>query len=263
MKKILKVIAVTMGLITIGGVISGILDRREERKRGREGKSIHEPYGFYEKYLKRPFDFMLGAAALVVLSPVLLVTALLVRVKLGSPILFSQQRPGRDGKLFVLQKFRSMTDSRDENGKLLPDHDRLTAFGSFLRSASIDELPELYNILRGDMSMIGPRPLLPEYLPYYTETEKHRHDVRPGLSGLAQVSGRNRVGWEERLSYDVEYVEKITFLGDLKILLKTVQKVLKPEDVAADSETVETWLNRERSGKGTVTEMESDEENRQ
>ena len=163
----------------------------------------HKPYGPYEKYIKRPMDALLSGFALIVLSPILLVTAILVRVKLGSPVLFTQDRPGRDEKIFKLYKFRTMTDQRDDKGNLRPDADRLTKFGSRLRSTSLDELPELFNIVKGDMSIIGPRPLLVQYLPYYTETEKHRHDVRPGLSGLAQVNGRNLVKWNQRLAYDI------------------------------------------------------------
>lgn len=206
----------------------------------------HKPYGPYEKYFKRPLDFVLSAGALIVLSPVMGITAILVKKKLGSPVLFTQDRPGKDEKVFKLCKFRTMTDERDENGELLPDADRLTDFGSFLRSTSLDELPELLNILKGDMALVGPRPLLVQYLPYYTEEEKHRHDVRPGLTGLAQVNGRNLVKWDQRLAYDVRYVNKITFIGDVKIILKTIVKVLKTEDVAVDTDSVETYLDLER-----------------
>ncbi len=206
----------------------------------------HKPYGPYEKYFKRPLDFVLSAGTLIVLSPVMGVTAVLVKKKLGSPVLFTQDRPGKDEKVFKLYKFRTMTDERDENGELLPDADRLTDFGSFLRSTSLDELPELLNILKGDMALVGPRPLLVQYLPYYTEEEKHRHDVRPGLTGLAQVNGRNLVKWDQRLAYDVRYVNKITFIGDVKIILKTIVKVLKTEDVAVDTDSVETYLDLER-----------------
>lgn len=214
----------------------------------------HKPYGPYEKYIKHPLDCFLAACALVVLSPVMLITAILVRIKLGSPVLFTQERPGMIDpatgreKIFKLYKFRTMTDERDENGELLPDEVRLTNFGRTLRSTSLDELPELLNIIKGDMAVIGPRPLLVQYLPYYTETERHRHDVRPGLSGLAQVSGRNLVKWDQRLAYDVEYVNKITFLSDVKIVFKTIKKVFKREDVAVDPESVdEGYLDRIRS----------------
>ena len=208
----------------------------------------HKPYGPYEKYIKRPLDCVLSLCALALLSPVMLVTAILVRLKLGSPVLFTQDRPGKDEVVFKLYKFRTMTDTRDKNGELLPDAVRLTKFGAGLRSTSLDELPELFNIAKGDMAIIGPRPLLVQYLPYYTETEKHRHDVRPGLSGLAQVNGRNLVKWDQRLAYDIEYVNKITFLGDLKIVLQTVKKVFAREDIAVDTDTVETYLDKERGG---------------
>ena len=208
----------------------------------------HRPYGPYEKYCKRPLDALLSGTALVLLSPVMGITALLVKRKLGSPVLFRQARPGRDEKIFLLCKFRTMTDARDAEGKLLPDSERLTPFGAFLRSTSLDELPELLNILKGDMALVGPRPLLVQYLPYYTEDERHRHDVRPGLTGLAQISGRNLVQWDQRLAYDVEYVKKITFHGDLTILMKTIGKVLKRADVAVDPEADEGYLDQIRKG---------------
>ena len=195
----------------------------------------HKPYGPYEKFIKRPLDMVLSTLALIVLSPVMLITAVLVRIKLGSPVLFTQERPGRNEKIFKLYKFRTMTDKRDENGKLLPDTDRLTSFGKKLRSTSLDELPELINIAKGDMAIIGPRPLLVSYLPYYRGKEKLRHSVRPGLSGLAQVSGRNFIEWDRRLAKDVEYVEKITFLGDLKIIMMTIRQVLVHDNVAVDT----------------------------
>ena len=181
----------------------------------------------YRNCIKRCMDFLLSLCAIIILSPVLLVLCLLVRIKLGSPVLFCQERPGRNEKIFKLYKFRSMTDERDEKGELLPDEIRLTGFGKLLRSTSLDELPELFNILKGDMSLIGPRPLLVRYLPWYTEEERHRHDVRPGLTGLAQVNGRNALGWEDRFRYDLMYVNHLTFLMDLKILGMTVGKVLK------------------------------------
>ena len=200
-------------------------------------KSKHKPYGPYEQFIKRPLDACLSTGAFVVLSPVLLGTALLVRVKLGSPVLFTQDRPGKDEKIFKLYKFRSMTDERDENGKLLPDDIRLTKFGRLLRSTSLDELPELFNIIKGDMALIGTRPLLVEYLPYYTEEERHRHDVRPGLTGWAQVNGRNAINsWEERFKYDLEYVNHVSFLMDLKVLFVTVGKVVKRSDIQVGSE---------------------------
>lgn len=185
----------------------------------------------YKKFVKRFLDIIISLTALIVLSPVLLIVAILVRIKLGSPVIFKQDRPGKDGKIFKLYKFRSMSDKKDENGKLLPDAERLTKFGKILRATSLDELPELVNILKGEMSLIGPRPLAVSYLPYYNEKEKHRHDVRPGLTGLAQINGRNALNWEERFAYDIEYVENITFINDLKILFKTVYKVFKRDGV--------------------------------
>ena len=181
----------------------------------------------YRKFIKRLFDLLLSLAGIIVLLPVRFVLWVLVRVTLGSPALFTQERPGKNEKVFKLYKFRSMTDERDKNGELLPDEIRLTRFGRLLRATSLDELPELFNILKGDMSLIGPRPLLVRYLPYYTKEERHRHDVRPGLTGLAQVNGRNALGWEDRFAYDLEYVNHLTFGMDIKIIAMTVGKVLK------------------------------------
>ncbi len=212
-------------------------------------KSKHRPYGPYEQFIKRPLDACLSTGAFVVLSPVLLGTALLVRVNLGSPVLFTQDRPGKDEKIFKLYKFRSMTDARDENGDLLPDDIRLTKFGRLLRSTSLDELPELFNIMKGDMALIGPRPLLVEYLPYYTEEEHHRHDVRPGLSGLAQVHGRNASTWKEKFDWDLKYVDKITFLGDVKIVITTIGKVFKRSDVLVGKQIPAGRLDVARSKK--------------
>lgn len=190
----------------------------------------------YRKFFKRLLDILISLTGMIVLSPVLLILWILVRMKLGKPTLFTQQRPGKDGKIFKLYKFRSMTDEKDEEGNLLPDEVRLTAFGKKLRSTSLDELPELFNILKGDMSIIGPRPLLVKYLPYYSEEESHRHDIRPGLTGLAQVNGRNAIGWEERFQYDVEYVNNLSFKLDCKILFMTVSKVLNRSGVLSGEE---------------------------
>ncbi len=187
--------------------------------------------GIYRRFLKRPMDFVLSLMAIIVLSPVLIIVAILVRLKLGSPVLFKQKRPGLNEKIFTMYKFRTMTDEKDENGELLPNHIRLTKFGRILRATSLDELPELFNILKGDMSIIGPRPLLIEYLPLYNVKQKHRHDVRPGLSGLAQVNGRNAISWEDKFAYDVEYVENISFLLDVKLIVQTFLKVFKREGV--------------------------------
>lgn len=188
----------------------------------------------YEKYIKRGFDFICSLCALILFSPVLLVVAILVRLKIGSPIIFKQQRPGKNEKIFTLYKFRTMTNEKDENGELLPDDKRLTKFGKFLRSTSLDELPELINILKGEMSIVGPRPLLVEYLPLYTEKQRHRHDVRPGLTGLSQINGRNNLDWEKRFETDIYYAKNISFKLDISIILNTVIKVFKREDIAQE-----------------------------
>ncbi|MCI9540249.1 MAG: sugar transferase [Lachnospiraceae bacterium] len=200
----------------------------------------------YERYVKRLLDIVLSLVALVILSPVMLVVAGLVRVKLGKPIVFKQQRPGKNEKIFNMYKFRSMTDEKDSDGKLLPDEVRLTAFGKKLRSTSLDELPELVNILKGDMSIVGPRPLLVEYLPYYTEEEHHRHDVRPGLTGLAQIKGRNVMSWEERFATDLFYIKTISFINDTLIIFKTIQKVVKKENILVGKEHVLKNFDTER-----------------
>lgn len=200
----------------------------------------------YQKYIKRGLDFILSLIASIILSPVILVVAVLVRVKLGSPVLFKQQRPGKNEKIFSMYKFRTMTDERDENGELLPDEVRLTKFGKILRGTSLDELPELFNIVKGDMSIVGPRPLLVRYLPLYNERQKHRHDVRPGFTGLAQVNGRNSISWEEKFEWDVKYVEHVTFLQDCRIILKTVGVVLKRDGISsATSVTMEEFKGNE------------------
>ena len=202
-------------------------------------RGLRRSFAMYAKYIKRMLDFLIALVGLVVASPILLIVAVLVRTKLGSPVLFAQERPGKDEKIFKLYKFRSMSDARDEQGNLLPDKDRLTPFGKMLRATSLDELPELFNILKGDMSLIGPRPLLVSYLPWYTEREQLRHTVRPGLTGLAQVSGRNSLVWDKRLEKDVEYVEHLSFMMDLKILFMTVKKVVCKDDVAEDTNVIE------------------------
>ena len=194
--------------------------------------------GFYERYIKRPQDFCCALAAIIVLSPVMAVTAVLVRIKLGSPVIFKQKRPGLNGKIFTLYKFRTMTDKKDKNGELLPDEERLTRFGKILRSTSLDELPELVNMLKGDMSVVGPRPLLVKYLPLYNERQARRHEVRPGFTGYAQVHGRNAITWADKFEKDVYYVDHISFLGDWKIIFQTVGTVLKREGIS--SETAQT-----------------------
>lgn len=185
----------------------------------------------YKKYIKRLLDFILSLIALIVLSPLMIIIYILVIIKLGKPGIFKQQRPGKDEKLFTLYKFRTMTDEKDENGNLLPDSERLTRFGKILRSTSLDELPELINIIKGDMAIVGPRPLLVEYLPLYNKEQKHRHDVRPGLTGLAQINGRNSISWENKFNDDIEYIHNINFLYDTKIVLMTIIKVLKREGI--------------------------------
>ncbi|MBD5509427.1 MAG: sugar transferase [Lachnospiraceae bacterium] len=216
----------------------------------------------YKRYMKRCLDFILSLCGIIVLSPVLVILAVLVRVKLGSPILFHQERPGKNEKVFKLYKFRSMTDEKDAQGNLLPDEERLPRFGRILRSTSLDELPELFNILMGDMSLIGPRPLLVRYLPYYTEEERHRHDVRPGLTGLAQVNGRNALGWEDRFRYDLYYVEHLNLLLDIKIIGMTVGKVLKRSGTlsGADQTVADFDVYRREQGKPAVEAGETKNE---
>ncbi|MFR1687357.1 MAG: sugar transferase [Massilimicrobiota timonensis] len=189
----------------------------------------------YQLFIKRFFDFILSLVAIIILSPVFIVIALLVRIKLGSPILFKQERPGLNEKIFKMYKFRTMTSEVDEEGNLLPDEVRLTSFGQLLRSTSLDELPELFNIFKGDMSIVGPRPLLVKYLPLYNDEQKHRHDVRPGLTGLAQVNGRNAISWEDKFKYDVEYTKNVTFMNDLKIIFETILKVIKRDGISSET----------------------------
>lgn len=202
----------------------------------------------YKKYIKRAADFILALIAVIILLPVYIILVLFVKGYLGSPILFCQERPGKDEKIFKMYKFRSMTDKKDENGNLLPDEIRLTKFGRFLRSTSLDELPELLNIIKGDMSIVGPRPLLVRYLPRYNDVQRHRHDVRPGLTGLAQVNGRNAISWEEKFKYDIEYVNNISLLLDIKIILQTVKKVFIRDGIS-------------QAGEATTQEFMGNEEN--
>ena len=189
----------------------------------------------YRRFIKRPMDFILSLIGIIALSPVLLIVALLVRIKLGSPVIFKQKRPGLNEKIFTMYKFRTMTDEKDEKGELLPDSIRLTKFGKFLRSTSLDELPELFNILKGDMSIVGPRPLLIQYLPLYNEHQARRHEVRPGFTGYAQVHGRNSITWEDKFDKDVYYVDHISFIGDWKITFQTIKTVLKREGISSSS----------------------------
>lgn len=238
------------------GAVAGAGTYRIVKKKQKKAKEIgsHIPYGTYETLVKRPLDFLLSGTALILLSPVMGITALLVKRKLGSPVLFTQLRPGLQGEIFKIYKFRTMTEEYGADGELLSDEERLTDFGKMLRSTSLDELPELINIVRGDMSLVGPRPLLVEYLEKYNDTQKHRHHVRPGLTGLAQVSGRNGLTWEEKFEDDLKYVRKITFLGDLKIICQTVMAVLKKEGINADEKVTmpkflgNTELNEDITG---------------
>lgn len=209
--------------------------------------------GIYNRFIKRVLDFLLSFIAIVLLSPIWIVIAILVKIKLGSPVIFRQDRPGKDESIFHMYKFRSMTDERDKNGKMLPDEIRLTTFGKILRSTSLDELPELFNILKGDMSIVGPRPLLVKYLPLYTEEQRRRHLVKPGITGLAQVNGRNAISWESKFELDCEYVRRVTFIGDLKIVFKTISTVFRREGISSGtSETMEEFT-------GTPIKGEKDE----
>ena len=206
----------------------------------------HKPYGLYERFVKRGLDAFLATGAIIVFSPILVITAILVRIKLGKPILFTQERPGRNGKIFKLYKFRTMTDARDKDGNLLPDDERLPNFGKRLRSTSLDELPELINMIKGDMAVVGPRPLLTRYLTRYNAHQARRHEVRPGFTGLAQVHGRNAISWEDKFDWDVKYVDHVTFLGDCKIIIDTVRTVLKREGISSDtSATMEEFMGTE------------------
>lgn len=238
LKKMIKLIF-SLGVcpLLLGFLVSAVERKREKENRGieNEEKKGHQTYGHYEAHVKRPLDFVLALIALLFLAPIYLVVAALVRVKLGKPVLFKQERPGKDGKIFKLYKFRTMTDARDEKGEFLSDEERLTEFGKWLRSTSLDELPELFNILKGEMALVGPRPLLVEYLPKYNTRQARRHEVRPGLTGLAQVSGRNGISWEEKFEDDVRYVDHITLAEDLKIIFKTVGTVFKREGINSDT----------------------------
>lgn len=232
MKKATKfILYMSVAILAATGVHKGTKRRQVEAKE----KGRHVPYGPYEAVIKRPLDIFLSGLALIILSPILLLTTLVIKYKLGNPVIFSQERPGLNGKIFRIYKFRSMTNAKDSNGKLLPDEERLTGFGKILRSTSLDELPELINIVKGDMAIVGPRPLLVEYLPRYNERQARRHEVRPGLTGYAQISGRNSLSWDEKFEGDVEYVEKITFWRDLKIMLETVKVVLGRSGISSDT----------------------------
>ena len=231
MKILAKLCKVIVAISIFAGGVAFVMEILAERKT--KNKKCK---GVYEKFIKRPMDCFLATLCLLIFSPLMLILAIFVRIFLGSPVLFEQDRPGKNGKVFKLYKFRTMTDKRDENGQLLADELRLTAFGKMLRASSLDELPELLNIIKGEMSLIGPRPLLVKYLPLYNEEQAKRHDVRPGLTGLAQSRGRNSLSWEEKFKLDVEYVNHITFLGDLKIIVDTIRSVLNSEGISADGD---------------------------
>lgn len=234
MKKIMSFFIALGEVSFVLGFIVSLIEKRKEKK-GRQEEVRHHFYGPYAEHFKRPLDFALALLALIIFSPIFAVTALLVRMKLGSPVIFSQERPGRNERIFKIYKFRTMAEERGEDGKLLSDEKRLTDFGKKLRCSSLDELPEFINILKGDMSLVGPRPLLPTYLSRYNERQAHRHDVRPGLTGLAQVNGRNSLSWEEKFEDDVRYVGNVTFIGDLKILFKTLVVVFRGTGISSNT----------------------------
>lgn len=239
---ILKIILRIVAIAAVVGVIALIADLLKRNK------GSHKPYGPYERFIKRPLDAFLATGALIVLSPVLLATAILVRIKLGSPILFTQDRPGRDGKIFKLYKFRTMLPPKDGVIDPAQDATRLTPFGKKLRSTSLDELPELINMIKGDMAVVGPRPLLVQYLSRYNAHQARRHEVRPGFTGLAQVHGRNAISWEEKFDWDVKYVDHITFLGDVQIIWDTVKTVLKREGISGgESATMTEFMGSNNS----------------
>ncbi len=248
-KRIHKFLVFLIGIVGTIAAVSDQMEQWKDKKRFPENR--HVPFGFYEQFVKRPLDCIVSMLALIVLSPVIAVVAIFVRIKLGTPVIFTQERPGKNEQIFKLYKFRTMTNERGADGELLPDDNRLTVFGKWLRASSLDELPELWNIFKGDMSLIGPRPLLVEYLPRYNDRQRHRHDVRQGLTGLAQANGRNSLSWEEKFEDDVNYVDKITFLGDVKIIIKTIGIVLQRTGISSEtSETMETFMGSGEEEKG-------------
>lgn len=241
MKAIGRIIGVIIAISSLVGLVAFISERFQK------SNSDHIPFGLYEKYIKRPLDAFLATGALIVFSPILIVTAILVRIKLGTPVLFTQDRPGRDGKIFRLYKFRTMLPPKDGVIDPAKDAERLTTFGRRLRSTSLDELPELFNMVKGDMAVVGPRPLLVQYMDRYNAHQARRHEVRSGFTGLAQVHGRNAISWEEKFDWDVKYVDHITFLGDWKIIFETVKTVLKREGINnAESATMTEFMGSEK-----------------
>ena len=258
MKFILKIIEIIIAVAATASLAAFIAERIEEIKY-KGARFLHKPHGIYERFIKRPLDCFLSTGALIVFSPIMIFLTIMGAIKMKGNPFFTQDRPGRidpnTGKerVFKLIKYRSMTNEKDKSGQLLPNEKRLTRYGKFLRSSSADELGELINIVKGDMAIIGPRPLLPEYITYYTEQERHRHDVRPGLTGLAQVNGRNAISsWEERFGYDLQYVENCSFCEDVKIIVKTVLKVVKKSDILDGKNVVVGRLDEERSKRGTL-----------
>ena len=256
LKGFLKIAGCISAFAAVTAGVAFVAERIEElRSYGKELR--HKPYGIYERFVKRPLDCFLSTGALIVFSPILVVTAVLVKFKLGSPVLFTQDRPGKDERIFKLYKFRTMTDERDESGELLPDDVRLTSFGKLLRSTSLDELPELINIVKGDMAVVGPRPLLVRDMVFMTPEQRRRHDVRQGLTGLAQINGRNDIIWEDKLAYDVKYIDEgITFTGDAKIVLQTVSKVFKSEGITDGDMATAMDLGDYLLSNGTVNKEE-------
>lgn len=252
MSVVFKIIIGVLSMILAGGLIAGIIDVIKNRK------SKHKPAGIYEAFFKRVIDFICGMLVIVILWPLYIVLAVMVRIKLGSPVLFTQERPGKDEKIFKLYKFRTMTDERDENGKLLPDDKRITSFGLWLRRTSMDEIPEAFNIIRGEMSIVGPRPQLVRDMVFMSDIQRQRHVVRQGLTGLAQVNGRNSITWEEKIAFDLKYIEKIKFLDDVSLIFKTVGKVLKRADINRAGTVSDMDYGDYLLQKGTISKEEYD-----
>lgn len=255
LKNIIKVIFIICSVVAvIAGTFDQIGQKHDWEDAEFEEKKPHQMKGPYERFFKRPLDAFLSTGSLIVLSPVLLITGISVRLKLGSPVIFTQDRPGKNGKIFKLFKFRTMTDEIDENGELKSDKERLTPFGEKLRSTSLDELPELINIVKGDMAIVGPRPLLVQYLPLYNKHQSRRHEVRPGLTGLAQSHGRNGLSWEEKFDYDVEYVDNVTFKEDFGVIADTIKEVITKEGISEDGEATMELFKGTSEGSDVATD---------